>query len=85
VNLGGTIMKKTKVYSTPGCPWCKKVKEYLKSHDIEFENIDVASDSKAGEEMVKKSGQTGVPVTMVGDEIIVGFDEEKLKKVFKIK
>lgn len=67
-----------KVYSTPTCPWCKKAKDYLKSKNIEFEDINVAEDDKAREEMIEKSGQMGVPVLDVNGTIIVGFDQEKL-------
>jgi len=73
------------VYSTATCPWCKKVKEFLKANKVKFKNIDVGEDAKAGQEMIKKSGQTGVPVTDVNGTIIVGFDEAKLKAALKIK
>ena len=74
-----------KVYSTPTCPWCIKTKEFLKEHKIKFENIDVSKDVNAAHEMVKKSGQMGVPVIDANGEIIVGFDEGKLRKILKIK
>ncbi len=74
-----------KVYSTPSCPWCIKTKEFLIKNKIKFEDIDVSRDVKAAQEMVKKSGQMGVPVIETGNEIIVGFDEDKLKKALKIK
>jgi glutaredoxin-like YruB-family protein len=72
---------KIKVYSTPTCPWCHKAKEWLKENNIDFEDIDVSEDKKAQEEMIEKSGQRGVPVIEVDDEILVGFDEEKLKEL----
>ena len=70
---------RAKVYSTPTCPWCVKVKEFLKENKIEFEDFNVAEDQEAAKEMVEKSGQMGVPVTIIGEEIIIGFNEEKLK------
>ncbi|MBD3388482.1 MAG: NrdH-redoxin [Candidatus Altiarchaeales archaeon] len=73
-----------KVYSTPTCPWCKRVKEFLKARNVEFEDVDVAGNQEAAQEMVKKSGQMGVPVIEVGETIIVGFDEEALKKALKL-
>jgi len=73
-----------KVYSTPTCPWCKKVKEFLTENKIKFKEIDVAEDAKAAKDMIEKSGQQGVPVVEVDGEMIVGFDEEKLKKLLKI-
>ncbi len=75
---------KVKVYSTPTCPWCVRVKEFLKSHDVKFEEANVAEDQAAAKEMVEKTGQMGVPVTMVDGEFIVGFNEEKLRKVLKL-
>jgi glutaredoxin 3 len=73
------------IYSTQQCPWCKKTKEFFKEHKIKFTNKDVGADTKAAQEMIKKSGQQGVPVVEIGKEIIIGFDEEKLKKLLKIK
>jgi len=73
-----------KVYSTPTCPYCVTLKEYLKEHDIEFEDIDVSLDQKLVDEMVKKSGQMGVPVIEADGQIIVGFDKDKIKKLLNI-
>jgi glutaredoxin-like YruB-family protein len=71
------------VYSTPTCPWCKRVKEFLKKEKVSFKEVDVSEDEKAVDEMVKKSGQKGVPVTDINGEIIVGYQEEELKKALK--
>ncbi len=71
------------VYSTKTCPWCKKTKEFLREHKVKFKSIDVGSNEKAARTMIKKSGQTGVPVTDVNGTIIVGFDEAKLKKALR--
>ncbi|MDD2696915.1 MAG: glutaredoxin family protein [Candidatus Pacebacteria bacterium] len=73
-----------KIYSTPSCPYCFTLKEFLKEKNISFEEIDVSKDQAAAEEMIKKSGQMGVPVVEVDGEIIVGFDKEKISKVLKI-
>jgi len=75
---------KVKVYSTAICPWCIRVKDFLKQHKIEFESVDVSSDKKAAEEMIEKTGQRAVPVIEVDGEMIIGFDEEKLKKALKL-
>ena len=75
---------KVTVYSTKDCPWCKKTKEFLKEHNIKFTNKDVGTDIKAAQEMIKKSRQQGVPVVEIGKEIIIGFDEEKFKKLLDI-
>ncbi len=67
------------IYSTPTCPYCKLAKAYLDEHNIAYTNYDVAEDQARAEEMVKKSGQMGVPVIDVDGTIIVGFDKSALK------
>ncbi len=71
--------KEVKVYSTPACPWCIRIKQFLKDNNITFEDIDVSNNQQAAEEMVQKSGQMGVPVLDIEGEIILGFDKEKIK------
>jgi len=78
-------MPKVKVYSTPTCPYCFTLKEFLNEHNIEFEDLDIFQDKDARDEMIKKSGQTGVPVVDIDGTIIVGFDKEKICKLLKIK
>ena len=77
-------MAKVIVYSTKTCPWCVKVKEFLKENKIEFEDIDVSKDREKAQEMIQKSGQMGVPVVDVDGKIIIGFNEEELKKALKL-
>lgn len=77
-------MAKIKIYSTPTCPYCVTLKGFLKEHDILFEDVNVAQDAQAREEMVEKSGQMGVPVSDIDGEIVVGFDKEKIKKLLSI-
>ncbi|MCD6568678.1 glutathione S-transferase N-terminal domain-containing protein [bacterium] len=72
---------KVKVYSTPSCPWCRTVKEFLKNHNIEFEDIDVSVDQDAAKEMVLKSGQMGVPVIEIDENIVVGFNKPLLEEL----
>ncbi|MFA6635631.1 MAG: glutaredoxin domain-containing protein [Candidatus Omnitrophota bacterium] len=71
-------MKNVKVYSTPTCPYCIKVKRFLEESGVEYEEKDVASDKDAADEAVKKSGQMGVPVIDIEGEIIVGFDKDAI-------
>jgi len=73
-----------RVFSTPGCPFCVTLKNFLKEHNIEFEDINVAENEIAQKEMIKKSGQMGVPVVEIDGEIVVGFDQGKIKKLLKI-
>lgn len=75
------MSKNVKVYSTPTCPWCSRVKQFLKESNIVFEDIDVSSNPKAADEMVRKSGQMSVPVLDIEGEIILGFDKEKIRQV----
>jgi len=69
-----------KVYTTNTCPWCVKVKNYLKSENIEFEELNVQDDMTAREEMIKKSNQMGVPVLDINNTIIIGFDKPAILK-----
>ncbi|MDP2684264.1 MAG: Uxx-star family glutaredoxin-like (seleno)protein [bacterium] len=68
------------IYSTPSCPYCLKAKEYFKENKVEFVDYDVSESKDKGQEMVEKSGQMGVPVIVIGDTVIVGFDKRKLDK-----
>lgn len=72
--------KKVKVYSTPTCPYCIRTKQFLKDNNIEFEDMDVSTNQLAAEEMIKISGQMGVPVLDIEGEIIIGFDKERIKQ-----
>lgn len=74
-----------KVFSTPTCPYCVTLKEFLKEKGFKFEDIDVSKDEKELEEMIKKSGQMGVPVIDIDGNIVVGFDKEKIVELLKIK
>ena len=70
-----------KVYSTPTCPWCTMAKEYLKSKNVVFDDLDVSMDREAAAEMIRKSGQRGVPVVDIDGNIIVGFDQKTIDKL----
>ncbi len=82
---------KVTVYSTPTCPWCMKVKAFLKDQHIEFTSIDVSEDREKAQEMIDKTGQMGVPVTMIqgkddAEEVsIIGYDEKAMKKALHLK
>ena len=77
-------MAMVKVYSTQSCPYCFMAKDFLKDNDVEFEDIDVSTNRAAAQEMIKKSGQQGVPVIDINGKIIVGFDKEAIKKELKL-
>lgn len=78
-------MTKVIVYSTPHCPYCKMVENFLKEKGVEFLEKDVSEDSEVAKEMVKKSRRIGVPQTEINGKIIVGFDrialEEELEDI----
>lgn len=72
------------IYSTPTCHFCHMAKDYFTENKIAFTDYDVASDMQRRTEMLDKTGQMGVPVIMVGDEVIVGFDQPKLAQLLSI-
>ena len=74
------MAKSVIVYSTPTCPFCIRAKQYLKDNNITFEDIDVSENHEKAQEMIKKSGQMGVPVIDVDGKIIVGFDRDKINQ-----
>ncbi|MBI2042403.1 MAG: thioredoxin family protein [Candidatus Nealsonbacteria bacterium] len=78
-------MPKVKVFSTPTCPYCVTLKEFLKKNNIEFEDVNVAEDAAAREEMIEKSQQMGVPVVEIDGQIVIGFDKEKISQLLGIK
>lgn len=76
--------KTVTIYTTPTCIWCTRTKEFLKKNKVAYKEVDVANDIKAAHEMIEKSGQMGVPVIDVGGQIVIGFDEPRLKKLLGI-
>ena len=73
------------IYSTPTCVYCKTLKEYLKSKNIEYKEIDVTTDEKELEKMVAISGQMGVPVVEIDGNVIIGFDRERIDEILGLK
>jgi len=76
---------KVKVYSTPTCPYCVAVKEFLKENKIEFEDIDISQDEESMKMIVEKTGQMGVPVIDIAGELIIGFNRQKIVELLNIK
>ncbi|MCX6767164.1 MAG: glutaredoxin family protein [Candidatus Micrarchaeota archaeon] len=77
-------MAKVTVYSAEWCPWCTRVKDFLAKNKVAFVEKKVDKDQDAAAEVLQKSGQTGIPVIIIGDEVIVGFDEPRLRQLLKI-
>ncbi|KDE55680.1 FAD-dependent oxidoreductase [Methanoculleus sp. MH98A] len=75
-------MAGVKVYTTENCPYCRMVQAFLRKQGVEYEIVDVGKDREAAREMIRISGQRGVPVTVSGDKMVVGFDAKRLREIF---
>ncbi|MCK4835236.1 MAG: glutaredoxin family protein [Candidatus Aminicenantes bacterium] len=73
------------LFTTPTCSWCRAVKQHLKKHQIRFKEIDVSRDEPAARDMVRRSGQQGVPVTLINNRPIVGFKKNEINRLLDIK
>lgn len=67
------------IYSTPACHFCHAAKEFFTENKVEFTDVNVAEDAEKRQEMIEMTGQMGVPVIRIGDDVVVGFDEAKVK------
>ena len=76
------MMRKVTVYSTKNCPYCRMAKAFLDKHGVPYESIDVGENTDAAKKMIDLSGQRGVPVILVDDEVIIGFDSQRLNELF---
>lgn len=77
-------MKKVTIFTTPSCHFCNMAKIFFKANNIEFEEKNVASDEDARENMINKSGQMGVPVIEIGEDIVIGFNQPVIKQLLGI-
>jgi glutaredoxin-like YruB-family protein len=75
---------KVQVYSTNSCPYCHLAKQYLKQKNVEFEEIDVASDPKSAQFMFSSTGQMGVPQINIGGNWVIGFDRAKIDALLSL-
>ncbi len=73
------------VFSTPTCSWCRVVKQHLKQNNIEFKDIDVSRDRQAAMDMVRRTGQQGVPVTLINNKPVIGFNKIEINRLLNIK
>lgn len=78
-------MQNVQIYSTPTCTYCNSAKEFFKKNNVAYTEHNVAADSAKRAEMVEKSGQMGVPVIEIGDQVVVGFDQKLLGNILGIK
>ena len=72
------------VYSTPTCMYCNLVKDFLKEKGVEYKEIDVSEDMEKMNYIVEATGQMGVPVVEIGEDMIVGFDQDKIAELLKL-
>lgn len=73
------------VFTTPTCPWCVRVKKYLRQRNVKFREIDVARDATAARDLVRRTGQMGVPVVEIDGRPIVGFDKPQIDRLLGLK
>ncbi len=74
-------MKEVKIYSTPSCHFCHMAKDFFSDEGIQYIEYNVAEDQEKRAEMVERTGQMGVPVIEIGGEIVIGFNESKIKEL----
>lgn len=77
-------MSKVTIYSTPTCHYCNLAKEFFDANKVKYESFDVASDMEKRKEMMVKSGQLGVPVILIDDQVVVGFNKPRLSELLHI-
>lgn len=77
-------MKNVTVYSTPTCHFCNMAKDYFAQNNIQYTAVDVSADAEKRKEMVEKSGQLGVPVIVIDNDVVIGFNKPKLAQLLNI-
>jgi len=73
--------KAVTIYSTPVCHFCHAAKDFFDANNVKYNEHDVASDAEKRQEMIELTNQMGVPVIRIGDDVVIGFDEDKLKEL----
>lgn len=73
------------IFTTPSCSYCRTAKSYFRQKGIPFKDVDVSRDTAAARDMVRRSGQQGVPVLDIGGKIVVGFDRPKIDRLLGLK
>ncbi len=73
------------IFTTPSCSFCRTAKSYLRQQGVPFKDVDVSRDPVAARDMVRRSGQQGVPVLDIGGKIVVGFDRPKIDRLLNLK
>lgn len=73
-------MSQVVLFSTSTCSWCRRAKRYLRENRVRFKEVNIERDPKAAQDLLKKTGQMGVPVIKIGGRWIVGFDQPAIEK-----
>ena len=73
--------KQVTVYSTPTCHFCHAAKDYFDANNVQYDDFNVMENLEKRKEMIDMTGQMGVPVIRIGDDVVVGFDESKIKEL----
>lgn len=76
--------KTVTIYTTPTCHFCQMSKEFFKANNVAYTEVDVAADPVKRQEMIDKSGQMGVPVIMIGEDMVIGFDKRRLSELLGV-
>ncbi len=76
--------KKVLLFTTPTCSWCRRAKRYFRDKNVRFKEIDVSRDPAAARDLIRWTGQMGVPVIRIGSEFIVGFDQPKIDRLLNL-
>jgi len=76
--------KTVTIYSTPVCHFCQAAKEFFSEHNVTYTEFNVAADADKRQEMIEMTGQMGVPVIRINDDVVVGFDEDKVKELLAV-
>ncbi|MDT8898133.1 MAG: glutaredoxin family protein [Thermanaerothrix sp.] len=85
MSTGTSSQPRVIVFSTPNCPFCNMAKRYLRERGIKFRDVDVSRDAAAARDMVRRSGQQGVPVIDINGKIVIGFDRPKIDRLLGLK
>jgi glutaredoxin 3 len=83
--MGTEKKKRVIVFTTPSCSWCRRVKQYLREHKVAFKEIDVSKNQSAARDIVRRTGQTGVPVILINNRPIVGFNRSLIDRLLGLK
>ena len=78
------ILMRVRVFATQACPYCHMLKGFLQENNIDFEDIDVSANHNAAIEMIRLSGQRGVPVADINGNVVVGFDQARIAQLLQL-